>query len=146
MEKSDKDIYFLAVKVFLRDKNKLLVIRDSFGDWDLPGGRIRKDEFNTPFEAIINRKMKEEIGPNVGYDLGEQKTFFRVEREEHELSNMKVRIFALGYEAKYVGGDIELGGYIDEHEWVDVNTFKPEALFTGGWLTGVQKYLEITKK
>jgi len=52
-----------------------------------------------------------------------------------------VRIFAVGYEAEYLGGNIQLGGNHDANKWVDVATFKPADYFTGGWLKGVQDYL-----
>ncbi len=38
-----KDTYFVAVKVFFEQDGKLLILKDNFGDWDLPGGRIKKD-------------------------------------------------------------------------------------------------------
>ena len=43
MSTDQKDMYFVAVKVFLEKDNKLLILKDNFGDWDLPGGRIKKD-------------------------------------------------------------------------------------------------------
>lgn len=137
----NKDLYHVAVKLFLRDGNKLLITHDIFGAWDLPGGRIKKDEFDKPLESVIKRKMDEELGGEVKYELGEPKVFFRVERLEHNTQEM-VRIFAIGYEAAYSGGDLRLGEHHDQMDWVDVNIFKPEEYFTGGWLTGVQEYLE----
>lgn len=139
---SEKDLYYVAVKLFLRDGDKLLITHDIFGDWDLPGGRLKKSEFEAPFEEVIDRKMHEEIGDDVRYKIGEPKVFFRVEREENDLNNKKVRIFAIGYSATYLGGEIVLGDHHDEMQWVDVNTFKPEDYFTGGWLVGVQDYLK----
>jgi len=138
----DKDLYFVAVKLFLRDGDKLLITHDIFGSWDLPGGRIKKDEFNTPLTDVIERKMNEELGGEIKYQLGEPKIFFRVERQEAGLNNELVRIFAIGYEAKYRSGEITLGKNHDKMEWVDVKTFKPEQYFTGGWLAGIQEYLE----
>ncbi len=145
MEINGKDVYFVAVKLLLRDGDKLLITHDVFGSWDIPGGRIKKDEFNKPLESVIERKMKEEIGSEVKYSLGEPKVFFRVERMEHGV-NMKVRIFAVGYEATYESGDISLGDHHDEFRWVDINTFKPEELFKDGWQTGLQEYIENTKQ
>jgi len=55
-----------------------------------------------------------------------------------------VRLFGVGYEAIYAGGNIRLGQHHNQMEWVDVNTFQPETFFTGGWLIGVQEYLEAT--
>jgi len=137
----EKDLYFVAVKLLLRDGGKLLITHDIFGSWDLPGGRIKKDEFSKSLEAVIVRKMQEELGTDVAYELGEPKVFFRVEREEQGLNGQRVRIFAVGYEAKYLGGDIKLGEHHDQMEWVDIHTFVPEKYFMGGWLTGVQEYI-----
>ena len=137
----EKDLYYVAVKLLLRDGNKLLITHDIFGDWDLPGGRIRKDEFNNPLESVIERKVHEELGSEVNYQLGEPKVFFRVERQEHDLQGQTVRIFAVGYEAEYIDGTINLGEHHDQMKWVDVTTFQPEQYFTGGWLTGTQEYI-----
>jgi len=137
----DKETYFVAVKLLLRDGDKLLITHDIFGDWDLPGGRIKKDEFDAPLEAIIERKINEELGTDVRYEVGEPQVFFRVEREEAIMNKQTVRIFAIGYAATYLSGKIILGDHHDKFEWVDVNSFKPEDYLVGGWLTGVQEYL-----
>jgi ADP-ribose pyrophosphatase YjhB (NUDIX family) len=145
MDSKSKDLYFVAVKLFLRDGDKLLVIHDIFGAWDLPGGRIRKQDFDTPIEEIAERKVREELGPEVRYKLGEPNgIFFRVERWEEGLDKT-VRIFAFGYDAEYLGGKVEPGKHIEKCEWVDVKTFKPEEFFEGGWLAGVQEYLAKAK-
>jgi 8-oxo-dGTP pyrophosphatase MutT (NUDIX family) len=142
MDSKSKDLYFVAVKIFLRDGGKLLIIHDVFGAWDLPGGRIKKDEFNIGLEDVIKRKMREEVGEDLKYELGQANNiFFRVERREAGLDGQAVRIFAVGYDAKYLGGEVKLGDHHDKMEWVDVKTFKPEDYFTGGWLTGVQEYV-----
>ena len=143
MEINGKDVYFVAVKLLLRDGDKLLITHDVFGQWDIPGGRIKKDEFDRPLEDVIGRKMREELGADVQYTLGEPVVFFRVERMEklQEGGEMPVRIFAVGYEAKYVSGEITLGQNHDEYRWVNVHDFKPEELFEGGWQTGLQEYL-----
>ena len=137
----DKDLYFVAVKLLVRDGDKLLITHDIFGAWDLPGGRIKKDEFKASLPSVIERKMNEELGMNFKYNVGQPAVFFRVQRREHGLDNQTVRIFAVGYEAKYLGGEIKLGVHHDKYEWVDVQTFKPEDYFVDGWLTGVQEYL-----
>ena len=141
----EKDLYFVAVKLFLLNNDQLLITHDIFGAWDLPGGRIRKDEFDKPLESVIKRKVKEELGKNVKYSLGAQKVFFRVKRHEHGLNGQEVKIFGIGYEANYLGGEISLGDHHDKMEWVDLSTFKPESYFSGGWLTGVQEYLTVKR-
>jgi len=145
MNESEKDLYYLAVKVFLRKGDELLIIHDIFGAWDLPGGRFRKNEFASSFEEVIARKMEEELGLAVRYKLSKQTQFFRVERFEQGLLNEKVHIFALGYEAEYIGGEIVLANYLDKMQWVNVREFKPGDYFEGGWLEGVKNYLLAQK-
>jgi 8-oxo-dGTP pyrophosphatase MutT (NUDIX family) len=140
-----KDTYFVAVKVLLRRDSDLLITHDVFGDWDIPGGRIKPDEFETPMEDIVARKIQEELGNKVLYELQEPKVFFRHERVERS-TNEKARIFAVGYEAEFKSGEIALGGNHDEYKWVDVNTFEPRAYFTGGWLKGLNEYLQSEGK
>ena len=139
-----KDLYFVAVKLLLRDGDKLLITHDIFGSWDIPGGRIRTTEFDTRLEDVAARKMREELGNDVKYTIGEPKVFFRVERIEQQtegFAGKKVHIFAIGYEATYEGGELSLGDHHDKMEWVDVRTFDPKKYFTGGWLTGIEEYL-----
>lgn len=140
-----KDLYFVAVKLLLRDGDKLLITHDIFGSWDLPGGRIKRDEFDASLEEVLARKIREELGTDVRYEIGEPKVFFRVEREEYSTKET-VHIFAVGFEAAYLGGEPRLGEYHDELRWVNVRDFKPEECFTGGWLKGVQDYLQKVRQ
>ncbi len=140
-----KDLYFVAVKVFLEDgKGNLLITKDRFGDWDLPGGRLREMDFDVSLEEVVTRKMKEELGENINYVLGEPVVFMRHEREEilESGERAKRRIFAIGYKAQYSNGEIALGNNHETHQWVALKDFKPEDYFTGGWLKGVKEYLE----
>lgn len=144
----DKDLYFVAVKIFLEDKEgKFLIIKDKFGDWDIPGGRLRENDFETSFAEIIDRKLKEELGDNIKYDIKEPIVFMRHERNEILVSGEKEkrRIFAIGYRANLLDGNIILGKNHEKYEWVDKNNFVPEKYFTGGWLKGVKEYIEKKK-
>lgn len=140
---SDKDTYFVAVKVFLKKDGKLLIMKDNFGDWDLPGGRLKPDEFETPLEDVIERKMTEELGSDVRYTIGRPVVFMRHERQEASPGNPTVRIFAVGYEGTLTGGEIKTSERHPEILWVDPNSFRPEDYFKGGWLKGLQEYLAI---
>jgi|SRR3989344_860443 len=145
----NKDVYFVAVKVFLIDnEHRLLITKDRFGDWDIPGGRLKENDFNIPLENITERKMKEELGDIVRYELGRPVIFMRHERDEILLSGAreKRRIFAVGYGATYIGGEIKLGKNHEKYEWVDIGAFKPEDYFTGGWLSGVKEFQAQYKK
>ncbi len=140
---TQKDTYFVAVKVFLEKGGKFLIAKDNFGVWDLPGGRIKKDEFETSMEDIVKRKISEELGEDVNYKLHEPVVFMRHERVEHAQGNPTVRIFAVGYRADLISGEIRLSQRHTEIFWADPKNFKPEDYFTGGWLKGVKEYLTI---
>ena len=142
---AEKDTYFVAIKVFLKKGGKLLILKDNFGDWDLPGGRITKDEFETPLEQIIRRKMSEEVGDNAKYSIGKPAVFMRHERKEASPGNPNVRIFAIGYEGTLGSGEVKLSPRHTELKWVDPKTFQPEDYFTGGWLKGVKEYLALER-
>lgn len=146
MTTEQKDTYFVAVKVFLEKDGKLLIMKDNFGDWDLPGGRIKPNEFDVPLGQIIKRKMVEELGNEIQYTIGKPIVFMRHERVEASEGNPTVRIFAIGYEGILDGGEIKTSERHPEILWVDPATFKPEDYFTGGWLNGVQEYLELKKR
>jgi 8-oxo-dGTP pyrophosphatase MutT (NUDIX family) len=142
---TQKDTYFVAVKVFLEKDGKFLVLKDNFGDWDLPGGRIKKDEFDTPMPDVIARKIREELGDDVQYALGKPEIMMRHERVEQSPGNPTVRIFAIGYRAVLDGGDITLSPRHTEFLWVNQKTFEANKYFTGGWLKGVQEYQKSFK-
>jgi len=139
----NKDSYFIAVKIFLiNNQNELLIIKDIYDDgWDIPGGRLRQEDFETPLTEVVERKMLEEVGDKVKYELGEPAVFIRHERLEVGL-NERRRIFAVGYQAKYLGGEIKLGQYIKDYRWVSLKDFVPEDYFVGGWLKGVKEFQE----
>ena len=69
----------------------------------------------------------------------------RHERTEARLNKI-VRIFAIGYEGVFTAGTIELSPEHTEMKWADMRDFEPENYFTGGWLKGVQEYLEIKRE
>jgi ADP-ribose pyrophosphatase YjhB (NUDIX family) len=138
-----KDHYFVAVKIFLVDSSdRLLIIRDIYDDgWDIPGGRLREIDFDVPLEEVVERKIREELGEQVRYELWEQTVLMRHERLEGSSGEKrKERIFAVGYRAKFLGGTITLGEIFKEYKWVDLNTFVPEKYFVGGWLRGVKEF------
>jgi 8-oxo-dGTP pyrophosphatase MutT (NUDIX family) len=140
MEINGKDVYFIAVKALIRDGDKLLITHDIFKSWDIPGGRIKKDEFKKPLEDVLRRKISEELGADIKYDIGPIVTSFRVERDEVGIEGNS-RIFAVGYEVNYRGGEITLGPPHDEYRSVDVNDFDPKTLFADGWEVGLGSYL-----
>jgi hypothetical protein len=122
MDKKAKNLYYVAVKVFLKRGGDFLIFKDGFGKWDLPGGSIK-------------------------YQLGEPFVFMRHERKEiMSHGPKKARIFAIGYRAKFAGGTINLPSHHTKYEWAPIKTFKPEKYFEGGWLDGIKTFLALERK
>ncbi len=144
-----KDLYFVAVKIFLEDgQGNFLITKDRFGDWDIPGGRLRENDFEVDLNDVVKRKIQEELGGEVNYEIGESILFMRHERDEiiSESEKSKRRIFAIGYRAKYISGEIKLGENHELYEWVSIKNFVAEDRFTGGWLKGVKEYQDFMVK
>jgi 8-oxo-dGTP pyrophosphatase MutT (NUDIX family) len=143
----NKDTYFVAVKLFLeRDGGSLLVFKDRFGAWDLPGGRLLPDEFETPLSDVLRRKVAEELGREITYDIGDPVVFMRHQRIEERVGRPVVRIFAIGYRGHYLRGPIRLSAQHIEFKWVPVSTYDPATDFAGGWLRGMQDYLKLQRQ
>jgi ADP-ribose pyrophosphatase YjhB (NUDIX family) len=143
MSLEEKEKYFVAVKVFLEKDGKFFICKDKYGSWDLPGGRIKKDEFNTQLDDVIKRKMSEELGDEIKYKIGKPLVMMRHERVEDAPGEPTIRIFAVGYEVTLESGEPKLSDLFTESMWADIKTFQPEKYFTGGWLKGVREYLAI---
>lgn len=60
MSNEDNNLFQVSVKgMFFNDKNKLMLIQENSGQWELPGGRIQKTE---QFLECLTREVKEETG------------------------------------------------------------------------------------
>ncbi len=145
MPAADKDLYYVAVKLFLERAGALLILKDVHGGWDLPGGRLLRREFSVPLTRVVARKLREELGAALRYRLGEPKVFLRHQRREHVVGRPAVRIFAVGYQASFLGGSIKLSRRHSEFAWVPLRGLRPEQYFRGGWLTGVREYLALRR-
>ena len=132
-------------KFFLERDGKFLILKDGFGSWDIPGGRIKLDEFEASLEEVIARKIFEELGSNIKYNLGKPIVFMRHERVEKAPGNPTVRIFAIGYQATLEKGEVKMTSHHTEMLWANIKDFTPEKYFRSGRLRGVQEYLEIKR-
>lgn len=142
--------YHVAVKAFIRDGDKLLICKDAFfenesvAEWDLPGGRIKADEFETSLEEILAREIIEELGPDLKYKNNGPAVIFRHRRTEQTAPGKpKISILMIGFDVEYLGGDIKISNEHTEYKWLPVNDLgDAEKYFVGGWIDGIKKYLK----
>ena len=66
--------FFVATKCCVFYEEKILILAELFPDdtfwWELPGGKIQKDERNTPICESLARELREEIGDDFGVEEG----------------------------------------------------------------------------
>ncbi|MBI2055254.1 MAG: NUDIX domain-containing protein [Candidatus Sungbacteria bacterium] len=131
----------------MRNGDKVLVCKEDneTGEWDLPGGRIAVGEFYTPLEVILEREIKEELGDEVKYKNNGPVAMFRYLRPEVTAQNKpEVRVFMIGFELEYLGGEIALSDEHNEYRWVSID--EAISLLPGGQKDGMQKYAQYLSK
>jgi len=146
----ETDLYQISRKVILKNQDgKVLILNVSqsggayVGFYDLPGGRIDKNEFAIPLLEIVKREINEEIGdiqfkikPN-SVAIGRHCFPARPSRDKED-----THIFYVFYEADFVSGEIKISEEHDGFEWIDLSTIDLEKYFTSGILEGMKMYAE----
>ncbi len=106
--------YQVSLKILLRKEDCILILKDSDGVIDLPGGRIDVKEARGPFLSVIEREVSEELGENMKYELGPHvMTFVR------HLSEQKEPVLILVFEANYIKGNVFLSDEHKLYEWIN---------------------------
>ena len=65
------DFYQVSLKLIIKNKEgETLILKAAHkgsyvGFYDLPGGRIKINEFQTAFEKLLSREVREELGEKV---------------------------------------------------------------------------------
>lgn len=136
---SKHGFFQITQKLFLRDGNLLLVLRDrKSGHGDLPGGRMNEDEFFQDWTESISREISEELGPNIKIEVKPNPIFVY----KHRVNEGNHPCIIIAYDAKRIEGKVELSDEHDYMEWVDIKSFDPKKLFSEYMLEAVQLYLK----
>lgn len=136
---SDHGFFQITQKLFLRRGDELLVLRDKkSGFGDLPGGRMTEKEFFEDWIESLNREMQEEMGSNFRYETNPNPIIIH----KHKVIEGNHPCIIIGYEGKYLSGEVEMSDEHDYLEWVNVKTYDPSTLFEDYMLDAVRKYLK----
>ena len=85
--KSKHGLFQITQKVFIRNGNLLLVMKDKkSGAGDLPGGRMNEDEFFLDWMDSLNRELIEELGSNFQVKINPVPIFVHKHRERGKSS------------------------------------------------------------
>jgi len=141
------DFYQISLKLFLKNANgEILGLKAqsnsiSTGFYDLPGGRINTNEFETSFSEILKREAREELG-NVKFGLNEKP--IAISRNLNKRTgNHILHVF---FEGEYLDGEIKISDEHLEYKWINLEKINPSEYFTLGILDGIQAYIKNTKK
>ncbi|OGF20938.1 hypothetical protein A2Y83_01700 [Candidatus Falkowbacteria bacterium RBG_13_39_14] len=141
----EKDFYQISLKLILKNsRDEILVLKaldtgTYAGFYDLPGGRINKDEFNLPFEKILRREIKEEIG-KVSFKLTSIQPA-ALGRHKIEGRGNEIHILYLFFEGRYIKGNIKISEEHSSYDWLDLEKINLKKYFKSGILEGVEMHL-----
>lgn len=146
-KKPKRDYYQVSLKAILEnEKGEILGLEavdkgTMSGFFDLPGGRIDEDEFETPLKTIIGREIIEEAG-DINFELDENPVgTSRYLLPGKYTSNKKdTRIFYVFFRAKYISGAISTSEEHKGFKWIDPRN-NPEKFFVPHILQGIRTYL-----
>jgi 8-oxo-dGTP pyrophosphatase MutT (NUDIX family) len=140
----DHAVYQISLKVLLRKGNEFLFLKSANGKyWDMPGGRIDNIESKIPLEDILAREMKEELGKNLKYKLGNPLFQYR-----KTYSSGKLPIFMTVYGAEYISGEIDISSEHSGYYWFKESEtkFKKSEFGQEGEYLAFKKYFKSLQK
>lgn len=131
--------------IIVRPDGKVLGLNGKIGGalegyYDIPGGRIETDEFETPLVEILQREIREETG---GLEVELEHRPISLGRHQ-SLDTDKQRIFYVAFVGK-LKEDVQTVQVSNEHEgfaWLEVTPETVERYFTNGTLELMKGYLE----
>ena len=117
--------FHAGLKAFIANEEKLLILQDAEGLWELPGGRVEKRETQKDFKEILARECTEELGKDIQYEVGP--VFHSWIRQATE--GKDYFILLIGFRCKYERGDIKISKEHQNFRWItedEVNTLEFE--------------------
>jgi 8-oxo-dGTP pyrophosphatase MutT (NUDIX family) len=127
-------LFFVGQKAFIEKEGKILVLFDSKGRVDFPGGKIQEGEVDLGMS--LSREVKEET--NLAIDIGTPFIAWSFDLPEGHLHAGKA-VFLVGYKCSYQKGELNLSDEHSRYEWVgkeDVATLNT----SGGHFQALERY------
>ncbi|OGD31569.1 hypothetical protein A3C91_04645 [Candidatus Azambacteria bacterium RIFCSPHIGHO2_02_FULL_52_12] len=115
----------VGIKAFMvNEKDKLLLMQESRGVWEIPGGRIDVGEELLPHADILKREIAEELGEGVRYEISRPVTTW-------VRQNPSGFVFLIGFLCIKKSGDIVLSPEHKACRWVDAQSWQQMPLAPG---------------
>ena len=146
-ESREHQNFHVGLKGFIADKDKLLILQDGEGLWELPGGRVEQQEAHKELEEILRREITEELGESFEYNLeGIFHAWVRKPDPKKGLSDQTYRnkdfhIFLVGFKCTYKQGDIKLSPEHTNFRWITKDEAE-DLEFENTYKEAVQQYFK----
>jgi 8-oxo-dGTP diphosphatase len=148
----EKDFYQVSLKAILRNSHGEVLLLGGIpnetytGYFDLPGGRIDINEFNTPFKDILKREIFEELSIRDVEISNEPVAIGRHEIEpKYSKTHTAIRVLYIFFEAKLLSGEPVLSREHSSIRWVNLSKINTAELFKSGIRQGIEMYLSRIK-
>ena len=114
-------IFPVSIQAVIARDVALLVVRERVGQlWELPGGRIDAGEELLPPRAVLQRELREELGPEFRCRIGAPVlTFAHAPRHAG-----RPPVFVLGLRCDQPEGEIALSDEHDAWRYVDAQSWR----------------------
>lgn len=103
----------VTTKGLIRDDDKIFMVRDQAGNWELPGGKI---EFGESPEITLKREFLEELGVN-NVEIGK---IINVWDFTTKANQNDYHFVVLVYECKADLSNIKISDEHIEYKWIDL--------------------------
>lgn len=105
----------VSLKALLVRDGALLMLRQSNGAWEFPGGRIQVGEEDLGPEKSLERELSEELGPDVQCTIGKPVATWVLAWRPPRTGE---HVFVVGYLCRYHSGDIRISDEHVDYRWV----------------------------
>ena len=137
-------VFYCSLKVVLKNSGGQILaleaqtIGDLSGFYDLPGGRIDEGEISLPFEPLLDREIKEEVGA-IQYTIDPRPIFSTT----WTLPSYLHPFVYVYYEGQYKSGDIKISDEHMSYKWVNLNKEELQKHFTKWHYKTLSEYYQI---
>ncbi len=133
---ANDQLLFVGQKAFIDKDGEILVLTDPQLGVDLPGGKIKEGELD--LVKALKREVKEET--NLDIEIARPFTTWMIEFPPDHRNQGKV--FLVGYECKYISGEVALSSEHSEYKWVNKNNY--QQLPRDGHFKAIEEYFLLT--
>jgi len=151
LQPREHQTFHVGLKAFIADKDQLLILEDTDGLWELPGGRTEKREIRKDLKDILAREVREELGKNFHYETGPifhawiRKPDPTIEDVAEVYRDEDFCIFLIGFLCTFKGGEIELSPEHKGFRWVNKDEIA-ELKFESSYENAIKYYFQTLQK